>query len=252
MHVHIEARGVGSELELQPGTWTIGGAEDDGVRFPGLPPRLLELDIETEQTWVRCARPLRVGHAVLESNVRRWLLPGEAVRLSRVAEIRITPTAEAAGTMALVRSLLQRGEPPVASVTPALVCVAGPDAGTVFLLGESIVELGRAPECAIRLADGAVSRRHLELLVDPAGTHRVRDVGSSNRTRCNGRWLRSSRLLTDGDLLAVGRSLLHYRRSDGGTDASIGDERGRTAEPVSASATGLLVPPAAASDGGAG
>jgi hypothetical protein len=251
MHVHFEARGVGSELELQPGTWTIGGAEDDGVCFPGLPPRLLELDVEPEQTWVRCARPLRVGRAVLETNVRRWLLPGEAVRLSRVAQIRIAPPAEAAGTMALVRSLLERGEPPASSVTPALVCVAGPDAGTVLLLGESTVELGRAPDCAIRLADGAISRRHLELSVDPAGAHRVRDLGSSNRTRCNGRWLRTSRLLADGDLLAVGRSLLHYRRITAGADAPVG-QHARDPEPVSASATGPLVPPAAPSDGGAG
>jgi hypothetical protein len=251
MHVHFEARGVGSELELQPGTWTIGGAEDDGVRFPGLSPRLLELDVETEQAWVRCARPLRVGRAVLDPNVRRWLLPGEAVRLSRVARIRIAPRPEAAGTMALVRSLLQRGEPPVSCVTPALVCVSGPDAGTVFLLGASTVELGRAPECAIRLADGAVSRRHLELEVDPAGAHRVRDLGSSNRTRCNGRWLRSSRILADGDLVAVGRSLLHYRRITAGADAP-GREHARAPEPVSASATGPLVPPAAPSDGGAG
>ena len=49
MHVHFEARGVGSALELKPGTWTVGGAEDDGVRFPGLPPRLLEIDVEAER-----------------------------------------------------------------------------------------------------------------------------------------------------------------------------------------------------------
>lgn len=244
MHVHFEARGVASELELRTGTWTIGGAEDDGVRFPGLPPRLLELDVGTERAWIRCARPLRIGRAVLESNVRRWLLAGEAVRLSRLAQFRIAPPAEAAGTMALVRSLLQRGEAPVSSATPALVCVAGPDAGAVFLLGESTVELGRAPECAIRLADGTVSRRHLELAVDTAVAHRVRDLGSSNRTRCNGRWLRSSRVLADGDLLAVGRSLLHYRRATAGADVPVG-EHARALEPVSASATGPLVPPAA-------
>ena len=118
---------------------------------------------EVERAWVRCAHPLRVGRAVLESNVRRWLLPGEPVRLSRVAKIRIAPPGEDAGTMALVRSLIQRGQTPVSSATPALLCVAGPDAGTVFLLGETPLELGRAPECAIRLGDGAVSRRHLEL-----------------------------------------------------------------------------------------
>src|SRR5262245_49673115 len=48
MHLQFEARGVGSELELEPGTWTLGGAEDDGIRFPGLPPRLLELDLSPE------------------------------------------------------------------------------------------------------------------------------------------------------------------------------------------------------------
>src|SRR5262249_47581772 len=74
MHVRFVARGVGSELELQPGTWTVGGAEDDGIRFPGLPPRLLELDLQTGRAWVRCTRPLRVGRAVLEPGVRRWLL----------------------------------------------------------------------------------------------------------------------------------------------------------------------------------
>jgi len=253
MHVHFDARGVGSALELQPGTWTVGGAEDDGIRFPGLPPRLLELDVEPDRAWVRSARPLRVGRAVLEAGIRRWVLPGEALRLSRDAEIRIAEPAEAPGTMALVRALLQRGQPPVSSVAPALVCVAGPDAGTVFLLAESIVELGRAPACAVTLADGAVSRRHLELVPDPRGTHRVRDLGSRNRTRCNGRWLRSGRLLSDGDVLGVGRSLLHYRRGSPGPDARIeADAPGRGPDRVSASATDPLAPPAAPSGGGAG
>lgn len=253
MHVHFEARGVGSALELQPGTWTVGGAEDDGIRFPGLPPRLLELDVEPDRTWVRCTRPLRVGRAVLEAGVRRWLLPGEPLRLSREAHIRIARPTEAAGTMALVRSLLEPGGTPVSSAAPALVCVAGPDAGTVFLLPGPRLELGRSPDCAIRLGDGAVSRRHLELVLDPGGTHRVRDLGSRNRTRFSGRRLRCSRLLSDGDLLAVGRSLLHYRRASpdavGPGDTS---ERGRRPDLLSASATGPLAPPAAPSDGGAG
>jgi pSer/pThr/pTyr-binding forkhead associated (FHA) protein len=228
MQVQFEARGVGSALELQPGTWTVGGAADDGIHFPGLPPRLLELDVELDRTWVRCTRPLRVGRAVLEAGVRRWLLPGEPLRLSRQAQIRIAPPTEAAGTMALVRSLLEPGGTPISSAAPALVCVAGPDAGTVLLLAGPLLEVGRSPACAIRLGDAAVSRRHLELVLDPGGTHRARDLGSRNRTRCNGRWLRRSRLLSDGDLLAVGRSLLHYRRASpgagGGGDTS---ERGR-------------------------
>lgn len=249
MHVRFEARGVGSELELQPGTWTVGGAEDDGIHFPGLPPRLLELDLEESRAWVLCTRPLRVGRAVLEAGVRRWLLPGERVRLSRSAHLRIEADMEPAGTLALVRSLLEPGGPPLSSAAAALVCVAGADAGTVFLLAGAAPELGRSPTCAVQLADAAVSRRHLQLLRDPGGTHRVRDLGSRNRTRCNGRWLRSGLLLSDGDVLGAGRSLLHYR---GESPELLRSADTSERPPVSASGTAPPVPPAAPSDAGAG
>jgi hypothetical protein len=248
MHLRFEARGVASELELQPGTWTVGGAEDDGVRFPGLPPRLLELDVEPSRAWVRCTRPVRVGRAVLEPGIRRWLLPEEPVRLSRSAQLRIAAVTEATGTLALVRSLLQCGGPTLCSAAAALVCVAGDDTGTVFLLAGPAAEVGRSPACAVQLGDAAVSRRHLQLVRDPAGSHRVRDLGSRNRTRCNGRWLQSGRLLADGDILAVGRSLLHYRRELPETGAST-DAVGRN---VSPSETAPPVPPAAPSGAGDG
>ena len=253
MHVRFEARGVASELELQPGTWTVGGADDDGIRFPGLPPGVLELDLEGTRAWVRCTRPLRVGRAVLAPGVRRWLLPGERVRLSRRAQLRLSAVAEPAGTLALVRSLLEPGDTPVFSAAAALICVAGADAGTVFLLAGTAPELGRSPTCAVQLGDAAVSRRHLQLLRDPSGTHRVRDLGSRNRTRCNGRWLRSSLLLSEGDVLEVGRSLLHYRReSPEPLRSTDREERERRPEAVSASETAPPVPPAAPSGGGAG
>jgi Inner membrane component of T3SS, cytoplasmic domain len=208
MRVHFEAGGVHSELELHPGTWTVGSGADDGIRFPGLPPRLLELEITDVQVWVRChvARP--VGRAVLVPGIRRWLLAGERVRLTRDAQLRIEEGSPPAGTAALVRSLLEGT--PQASAAAALICVAGEDAGWSFPLLGSAPELGRLPACAVRLRDGAVSRRHLQLLREGA-TYRVRDLGGRNRARWNGRWLRSGVLLADGDLLAVGRSLLHYR-----------------------------------------
>ena len=254
MHLRFEACGVCSELELGPGTWTLGGAEDDGVRCPGLPPRLLELDLEPDRAWVRCTRPLPVGRAVLDPGVRRWLLSGERVRLSREAQLWIEPPEEPSGTMALVRSLLEAGATPVPSAAPALVCVAGVDAGAVFLLAGRSLELGRSPACAVRLGDGAVSRRHLELTLDHRG-HRVRDLGGRNRARCNGRWLRSGLLLADGDVLAVGRSLLHYQRGSPepavlAADRATAPVRGSA--PLSASATARPAPPAAPADDGAG
>ena len=245
MHLRFEARGVGSDLELQPGLWTVGGAEDDGIRFPGLPPRLLELDLSPDCAWIGCTRALPVGRAVLGPGVRRWLLPGERVRLSREAQLWLGPPSEAPGTLALVRSLLEGGGAPISSAAPALVCVAGVDAGAVFLLAGPVPNVGRATACAVRLGDGAVSRRHLQLVLERRG-HRVRDLGGRNRARCNGRWLRSGQLLAEGDLLEVGRSLLHYRRGSPETERAAGQA------PVSASGTGPPAPPAAASGDDAG
>jgi len=238
MHVRFEARGIGSELALEPGTWTVGGGEDDGIRFPGLPPRLVELDLAEDRVWVRCTEPLPVGRAVLDAGVRRWLLPGDRIRLSREAQLWVEPPAEAPATVALMRALLGPGDALSCSAAAALVCVAGLDSGSVFPLAGPAPELGRLPACAVRLHDGAVSRRHLQLLRE-GDRHRVRDLGGRNRARCNGRWLRSGLLLSNGDLLGVGRSLLHYRAAGSGTA-------------LTSSVTAPPAPPAAPSDAGAG
>ncbi len=258
MHVRFEARGMGSELALEPGTWTVGGGDDDGIRFPGLPPRLLELDLADDRVWVRCAEPRRVGRAVLDAGLRRWLLPGERVRLSREAQLWIEPPLAAAGTVALVRALLAPGDAWACSAAAALLCVTGVDAGAVFPLAGPAPELGRLPACSVQLHDGAVSRRHLQL-VREGDRHRVRDLGGRNRARCNGRWLRPGSLLTDGDLLGVGRSLLHYRAGSGAAPLTpphqgdaCGAAQGRGASMLSASATDPPAPPAAPSDADAG
>jgi hypothetical protein len=243
---------VGSELELQSGTWTVGGGENDGVRFPGLLPRLLELDLGEDRVWVRCHHPCAVGRALLQPGVHRWLLPGERIRLSRRVFLWVEAPSEAPCTRALIRALLGSGEAGLCSAAPLLVCVAGADAGSVFPLVGPAVELGRALACAVRLSDGSVSRRQLRL-VEARGTHRVLDLRGRNRVRRNGRCLRSGALLADGDLLAVGRSLLHYRR--GSPEPATEVAAGGPAEdpvPLSASATAPPAPPGAASAGGGG
>jgi len=249
MHVRFEARGVGSELELQPGTWTVGGGEDDGVRFPGLRPRLLELDLAEDRVWVRCHHPCPVGRAPLQPGVDRWLLPGERIRLSRRVFLWVEAPSEAPCTRAVIRSLLASGEAGLCSAAQMLVCVAGADIGRVFPLVGPEVELGRALACAVRLSDGAVSRQQLRLIGTRA-MHRVVDLGGRNPVRRNGRWLRSGVLLANGDLLAVGRSLLHYRRGspEPATEVAAREDPG----PLSASATGPPGPPGAASVSGGG
>jgi len=240
MRLHFEARGVSSELDLAPGTWTLGGAADDGIRFPGLPSHLLELEVRETRIWVTCTAARPVGRAVLAPGVRRWLLPGERIRLSRLAQLRLEAPGEDPDTLRLLRALLEGAAAEEHSAAARLTCVAGVDSGRSFPLLGATVELGRLPSCEVQLGDSAVSRRHLEFTAEH-GAHRVRDLGGRNRARGNGQRLRSGKLLSDGDVIAVGRSLLCYRA-----------ERRSAALPLTGSGTGQPAPPAAPSAGGAG
>jgi pSer/pThr/pTyr-binding forkhead associated (FHA) protein len=53
--------------------------------------------------------------------------------------------------------------------------------------GGSEVRLGRAAENDLVVDDGTLSRSHLAFWRDPAGVWYVRDVGSSNGTRVEGK-----------------------------------------------------------------
>ena len=231
--------GCGRISIFQPGTWTVGGGTDDGIRFPGLLPRLLELDLTEDRVWLRCTAPCPVGRAMLGPG-RPPLAPSGRTRPALRAGLALGRGCR--------RGACHRGSRPLPARTRGRRSLrrapagmrGGPDAGRVFPLVGPVTEVGRLPGCAVQLGDGAVSRRHLQL-VGEGGVHRVRDVGRRNRARCNGRWLRARKgvLLADGDLLEVGRSLLHYRAPD-------------EEPPLTASETAPPAPPGAPSDAGAG
>ena len=186
MHVRFEAGGLRSDSGAPAGD--LDGGRGHGRRdpLPRAPARGC-----SSSTSARIAsgsdaqRPCPVGRAVLAPALRRWLLPGERVRLSAEAWLWVEAAVEVPATLALVRSLLAPGAAAL-SVGPLLACVAGRDAGKVFPLVDPVTEIGRLPGCAVQLGDGAVSRRHLQL-VGEHGAHRVRDIGGRNRARCNGR-----------------------------------------------------------------
>ena len=85
MHVRFEARGIGLRASRwSPGTWTVGGGDDDGIRFPGLPPRLLELDLARRPRLGAVRRTPTGGPRGADAGLRRWLLPRRAgARLSQ-------------------------------------------------------------------------------------------------------------------------------------------------------------------------
>ena len=76
------------------------------------------------------------------------------------------------------------------------------------LSGRTVV-LGRSRECDITLDDPNVSRRHAE--VRPSGGKwTVRDLGSTNGIRVNGRRVDGAQSLNPGDVIEMGRSSLTF------------------------------------------
>jgi hypothetical protein len=209
MRFLCEAGPTTSELELQPGSWTVGGGLEDGVRLPGLSAGLIALEITETNAWVRSAREVVVGRAPLRADTRRLLLPGEAVELGGGLRLRRPAQTAPIATLALLQSWVREGGARSPSAAAELVCVAGQDAPAAFPLVGGPLELGRHPDCAITLQDRAISRRHARL-VQRGNTHRLEDLGGPNPTRRNGRRLRAPSLLEEGDVIEIGRTLLRY------------------------------------------
>src|SRR5262249_33760502 len=77
-----------------------------------------------------------------------------------------------------------------------------------WLLERSPVRLGRASGNAVQILDGTVSKEHAELFLD-GGRWSVRDLGSRNGTRVNGREAQVPLAVGPGDRVEVGHVLLH-------------------------------------------
>ncbi len=78
-------------------------------------------------------------------------------------------------------------------------------AGRTELLGSSGATLGRSRDCDVVLDDANVSRRHAE--VRPSGgSWIVRDLGSTNGVKVNGRRITGAQSLKRGDAIELGTS----------------------------------------------
>jgi len=91
--------------------------------------------------------------------------------------------------------------------------------------------IGRDTSCALRIPDGRISRRHLQITYDRRRRkHFAVDIGSANGVTVNGlRLVRGSeRHLDDGDEIHIGGSCLRYARG-GPDDVNVADD-GRSPE----------------------
>jgi hypothetical protein len=83
--------------------------------------------------------------------------------------------------------------------------------GDRFSLTESVISVGRHPDCNLVLADPNVSRNHAE--IRPKGDRfAVIDLGSTNGTRVNGVRI-DNQVLQDGDDISFGNTRIRFEAS---------------------------------------
>ena len=94
-----------------------------------------------------------------------------------------------------------------------LIVRSGASAGARFPVSRE-TEIGRSPQAAVPLMDSSVSRRHAVLVPGPGGAWSVRDLGSQNGSRVNGRKITGASVLHDGDVLTLGNVECAFRIGD--------------------------------------
>src|SRR5262249_49946346 len=90
-----------------------------------------------------------------------------------------------------------------------LVVISGKPLGKSFHLAKPVMVLGRDLAADISIGETSISRKHTEFSVTPQGIM-VRDMGSTNGTFVNDTKVEDAGLLTDGDLIRCGNTLLKF------------------------------------------
>jgi hypothetical protein len=99
------------------------------------------------------------------------------------------------------------GSPPMGKYG-VLRVVSGNDQGKQIELNRQVTTIGRGADQMLVIADIAVSRRHIQIHLQPNG-YRMQDMGSPNGTMVNGKRVADVQLV-DGDQIEVGNSLLRF------------------------------------------
>jgi pSer/pThr/pTyr-binding forkhead associated (FHA) protein len=97
-----------------------------------------------------------------------------------------------------------RAGPPI-----KLEITGGPDAGKKKRFKGVRMVVGRTPGVDLQLSDQSVSRRHIELVHSDGGTL-LRDLGSGNGTRLNGKKISGDVMLGHGDEIQIGKTKLRF------------------------------------------
>ncbi len=99
------------------------------------------------------------------------------------------------------------------SPRPRLIVSAGPDEGREITLSAGAIQIGRATAKAtwdISLQDRAISRPHVQIERQEEG-FLLTDLGSANGTQVNGDFIEEPVLLSDGDVIKLGETVMLFR-----------------------------------------
>lgn len=116
------------------------------------------------------------------------------------------PAAEFAHATTRRRRVVNLVDPPRTDAQIAVLVFEDAQLAAARVLDGAPLLLGRGPDCALRLRDPEVSRRHC-VLVQEGGAVRLRDLGSVNGTFVAGARVRET-LLQPGEVVLVGQVLL--------------------------------------------
>ncbi|HEX9294496.1 MAG TPA: GGDEF domain-containing protein [Polyangiaceae bacterium] len=113
--------------------------------------------------------------------------------LEEVTAVSVRPTLEG-----------RRVEPATPRDRATFTLISGPSAGTIFTLLADEHVIGRGKECAIRIDDPGISRRHARIVRRAPKTYFVEDLGSRNGTFVAGHRV-TDQLLSEGDRVSIDR-----------------------------------------------
>ncbi|EEP71398.1 hypothetical protein MCAG_01725 [Micromonospora sp. ATCC 39149] len=92
---------------------------------------------------------------------------------------------------------------------PLLTVAGGPMRGASFRLSATPQVIGRAPTAQVSVDDPHLSRRHASVRLTGDGVW-LEDLGSTNGTWLNDRRIEVPELLSDGDVIRLGRTELRF------------------------------------------
>lgn len=96
-----------------------------------------------------------------------------------------------------------------------LVVLEGPGKVVQFPLTETLVSIGRDDTCTFQVLDPLVSRKHLQVKLDPLlGKHVAGDYRSAHGVFINDKQIVLDTVLHDGDRIRIGQTTLMYLSTD--------------------------------------